>query len=675
MPAKSLDRLLSALESARYRFGPNTSGPILNLLRALDSARFHDPTSLIRFHEALLFLRAFPQGPAVLQATERILNHFHKKVGALREAGANLDTFDPLEVSGIAATQMEDALSFDVARWLVRRMPGQVEIAWENYEPGRELGTTGPRFMPLLEDDAYVEADTPWRRWLETAAGLQGDGERKYAVERQAALAAKRQMGIAAERRKSAAHGASRGFEAELTQPQRGERKRLRRLKGATAAWLIECFERLPLPEQQKAELYESLRVPLRWDLGNSPLSRTRNWRPVRKVFYHQGPLISRSQVLLAEELAKRPPSFTRLPLREGERVADMIREVMLVRYRELYGTTLADPRTVVRADLSGGILGGASEQGFVWGRGSAPSSKAPPPHLRGDESARGVSIYLWNLPPERRLPLRAYVAGFTLKNGVPINYIEAIGLCEWMEVGFNTFYTFRGGEAGWIYAQVLRCLCSWMGTTVVSVYPYQLGHDNEEAIESGAFWFYRKLGFRPGRPDLLKLVEREEKKIAADRQCGAGALARPSPYRTPARILKRLAAGHVFYELPGSEVGAWDRFSTRNIGLRVNRRMAQEFGGDAGRLREHSRRALERRLGLKVGGVSTSSWTPLEKAAFENFALVLADAPGLHAWTREEKEDLVRIIRAKAKPDEMPYLHLTQRHGPLRKALLKAGS
>ena len=256
-----------------------------------------------------------------------------------------------------------------------------------------------------------------------------------------------------------------------------------------------------------------------------------------------------------------------------------MIREVMLVRYRELYGTTLGDPQSVVRADVG-----------------------------------RGVTIYLWNLPPDRRLPLRAYVAGLTLKNGVPINYIEAIGLCEWMEVGFNTFYTFRGGEAGWIYAQALRCLCHRMGTTCVSVYPYQLGHENEEAIESGAFWFYRKLGFRPGRADLQKLAEREEQKIAAD-----------SKYRTPARTLKRLAAGHVFYELPGSEVGAWDRFSTRNIGLRVNRRMAREFGGDAGLIRERSRRALEKLL-----GVSTSSWTPLEKAAFENFALVLADVSGI---------------------------------------------
>jgi hypothetical protein len=197
------------------------------------------------------------------------------------------------------------------------------------------------------------------------------------------------------------------------------------------------------------------------------------------------------------------------------------------------------------------------------------------------------------------------------------------------------------------------------MGTTCVSVYPYQLGHDNDEAIESGAFWLYRKLGFRPGRADLQKLAEQEEKKIAADKK-----------YRTPARTLKRLAAGHVFYELPGSEVGAWDKFSTRNIGLRANKKMARDFGGDAVRMREHSSRALE-----KILGVSASSWTPLEKSAFENFALVLSQVAELRAWTREEKEDLVRIIRAKAKPGELLYLHLTQRHRRLRKALLRLGS
>src|SRR6202171_655619 len=274
MAANALDRHLTELEVFRYRFGRREAARVVKLLKRLDAARFPDSPSLIRFHEALLFLRAFPQGPAVVRVTERILNSFHKKVEALRKGGADMDDFDTFEVSGIAGTQMEDTLSFDVARWLIniRRMRGKVEIAWENYEPGRELGTTGPRFIPLLEDDAYVEADTPWRRWLEASAG-----------------------------------------------------------KKRVPAWLISRFEKLLLPPQQKAELYESLRVPLRWNLQNSVISRTRNWKPVRNVFYHSEPLISRAQVSLAAELARRPPRLTTLSRKQGEQVMDMIREVMLV--------------------------------------------------------------------------------------------------------------------------------------------------------------------------------------------------------------------------------------------------------------------------------------------------------------------------------------------------------
>ena len=248
----------------------------------------------------------------------------------------------------------------------------------------------------------------------------------------------------------------------------------------------MERFEQLPLSAQQKAELYESLRVPLCWNLGNSTVARTRNWKPVRSVFYHSEPLISRSQVSLAEELAKPPVQLKRLSRQQGDGIMDLIREVMLVRYRELYGTTLGDPRSVVRAQIG-----------------------------------RGMTIHLWNLPPDRRLPLRSYVAGLTLKNGVPINYIEAIGLCEWMEVGFNTFYTYRQGETAWIYAQALRCLCEFTGAKTISVYPYQIGQNNDEAIDSGAFWFYRKLGFRPGRAELQRLARTRRRKSPPIRSIG----------------------------------------------------------------------------------------------------------------------------------------------------------
>jgi len=606
MPKPSVTHLLEQLEQSKDRYGRGEASRAEKLLDALTRRRFADAESLIRFHEALLFLRAFPQGPGVVARTERILNDFYQRVADLRTQGADMSPFDVYEVLGIAGTAMEDTLNFDTVRWLARHIPRNVEIVWDGYDEDRALAATWLRFMPLVEEDGDVEANIPWRRWLDAA----------------------------------------RGRERELE-------------------WLVRRFEQLPCSPREKVEIYGSLRLPVRWRIENLALSRTRNRWPARSFYYHHEPLITRKQVSLERELARPAPKETliksgrsksrfldcaespvngqfccarndkvgvnqsfpalkKVPLAEGRRVIDKIQEVMLVRYRELYGTTLGDPRSVVRADVD-----------------------------------RGTVIYLWGLPPERRLPIRAYLAGFTVKNGVPINYIEAIGLCEWIEIGFNTFYTFRGGETAWIYAQVLRLLNHYMGAECISVYPYQIGDGNEEAIESGAFWFYRKLGFRPGREDLLRLCEREEQQIAT----------KPG-YKTPSRTLRQLAKAHAFYELPKAERGAWDRFSTRNIGLRVNRVIAREYSADIVRMRCTTTEKVARAL-----GVSISKWTNLEKQAFENWALVFSLIPDLARWTAREKANVLRIIHAKAAGDEMRYLRLTQRHGRLRGELLRLGS
>ena len=576
MPS-SLDALLADLESARNQFGRGTAGTIKTLLARISRHEFRDAKLLIRFHESLLFLRAFPQSSSLVPKIERLLNTFYNRVEAVRALGADMAVFDDFETSGIVGTTMQDTLNFEAARWLVGRIPRNVEIAWDEYQEERAWGMTWPRFVPLLEEDSVVEASIPWRRWLDAARGREQD-----------------------------------------------------------LAWLIRQFERLPFDgaaggERARAELYDSLRIPLRWKLENLKLSRTRNWQRPHKFFIHQEPLISRRQVSLAEEFARPRPRLTRLSRHEGETVMRWIREVMVVRYRELYGTTLGDPRSVRRAELG-----------------------------------RGVVMYFWNLPAARRLPLRAYVAGFTLKNGVPINYIEAIGLCEWIEVGFNTFYTFRQGETAWIYAQALRCLCALTGARVISVYPYQIGQENDEALDSGAFWFYRKLGFRSGNSELEELARREERKIAAEPK-----------YRTPRKILKRLAEAHVFYELPAEsrptsakKEGVWDAFSTRNLALRVNRRMAREFKGDAARIREASVREVGRALDLGV-----SRWAGAERRSLENWSLILALIPDLRRWSSEENRELVRIIRSQSAANEMQYLRFTRRHERLREELLRLGS
>jgi hypothetical protein len=577
MPSTSNEssRLLAELEAAKGRFGPGHESRITKLLTQLSHLPVDDPYELIRFHECLLFLRAFPCSPAQVKKVERLLNTFHDRVERICAAGADMSVFDDFDTSGIAGTTMQDTLSFDVARWLVQRIPRNVGIAWDeywqDYESERARGNTLPRFIPLLEEDADVEANIPWMRWS----------------------------------------AAARGRESAL-------------------AWLLKQFALLPLPGRQKSELYDSLRLPLRWKLQNLKLTRTRNWTHPRRWFFHGGPLIQRSEVSLAQELARPAPALKKLSLRDGEKVMDAIREVMVVRYRELYGTTLGDPHSVVRADLG-----------------------------------RGVVIHFWGLPSQRRLPLRAYLAGYTLKNGVPINYIEAIGLFDWMEVGFNTFYTYRQGETAWIYAQALRCIRALSGARCISIYPYQIGQNNDEAIESGAFWFYRKLGFRPGRSDLRKLCQREERRIAANKE-----------YRTTAPTLKRLAEAHMFYETLAQGEGnlqkacEWDTFSVRNIGLKINRRMGREFGGDSRRIREASAKFVARVL-----GISAARWTPEQKRALENWSLVLALIPDLGGWRTEEKRAVVDVIRAKVGRDEMSYLREMQRHSRLRSALLSFGS
>ncbi|MEW6207003.1 MAG: hypothetical protein AB1631_01450, partial [Acidobacteriota bacterium] len=355
---------------------------------------------------------------------------------------------------------------------------------------------------------------------------------------------------------------------------------------------------------------------------GESTSSRTNNRRRPGKIFYHTGKLIQRREVSLRAEIDSPPVELEKLSASEGREILDLVRETTTVRYRELYGITHGDARRVARAELG-----------------------------------RGVEMFVWGLAPERRLPLRAYHAGFTLKNGVPINYIEGITLFERTEVGFNTFYTYREGESAWVYVRALKLLNQVAGVTAFSIDPYQLGHNNDEAIDSGAFWFYRKLGFRSTDPRLRNLTEREEKKIAAI-----------SGYRTPARALRRLATAPAIYEHQGK--GEWDRFQVRNLGLAVQRRMADEFDGDASRMRVEVMARVARALGFQETDLNIS-----ERAAFENLSFALALIPDLETWSEEEKRAAARIIRAKAGEDESIYARLLQGHVRLRAAMIEIGS
>jgi len=556
-------RLPAELEELKRRFGI-TPRQLEQKLRAVDECEIDDAESLIRLHETLLFLRAYPLSPRVLNQVEKILKSFGQRVSHLRESGADLTPLDEVEVSGIAGTSVTSNFSHQIVRWLVAKYPSQVSIDWDWFEEDDRFGATMPRFLPLLEEDAMVEAHVPYRVWLRAAKGRRTD-----------------------------------------------------------LGWIIERLESLKISHQAKAELYDSLKLHVIWKFGVRA-SRTQMKLPARKIFFHRAPLIQRREVSLVKELASSPIPIERLSRAVGERILDLARETSAVRYHELHGFTYGDSRRVLKA-----VLG------------------------------RGTEAFVLGVPPENRLPLRAYHAALILKNGVPVAYFEGLSIFERLESGFNLYYTFREGETGWLFGRVLRLMRQLLGVTVFSIDPYQAGHENEEGIESGAFWFYRKLGFRPVRPELMKLTLTEEQKIAAH-----------GGYQTPARTLRKLAAGHLLFEMPGASVGAWDRFQIRNVGLAVQRRMALEFAGDAQEIRADSTGFIKRALDL-----DTRRWSKPELRIFESFSLVLAMVPGITRWNATEKQLAARVISAKARGNEALYLRLMQGHAWMRAALIGFGS
>lgn len=471
MPRDNTTELLNQLDELKNQFTPAASHSIEQLLEQLSRKKLNDTDLLVRYHEILLFLRAYPQTASIVASTERELKGFANRVSYLVKKEIDISPLQHPEVSGITGTSVTDTFGFYIVRWLQQRYSSQVSIDWDWFEDENRLAETWPRFMPLLEEDAWIEANVPYREWL--AAARKGRSE---------------------------------------------------------LAWLIERFNELAKPDQERAEIYDSQQIYVCWR-PRFNVSRTGMRMPIRTLFYHNGPLIQRREIDLRKELAAPSPRLQRLSPEQGEKALDMARAASTIRYRELYGFTHGDPKHVYRAELG-----------------------------------RGVELFLAGLSPEKRLPLRACHAAMIYKNGVPVGYFEGLSLFERMESGFNLYYTFRDGETAWLYARILNVFHHFTGVRSFSLDPYQIGFENEEGIASGAFWFYRKLGFRPTRRDVLQLALREEEKIRTRKG-----------YRTTAATLRKLATSPMIFELDDERQGDWDSFQIRKIGFKVQRGLSAE--------------------------------------------------------------------------------------------------
>lgn len=522
-------RTLSALERARNRFGGSNARAKLALLARLDRARLRGAREVARLHEALCFIRAYPDEARVLGRVERMLTRFARR----RDLRAHRDA---LENSGITGTSIRYPFFWPTACWLARRWPRR--LALDRLDRDADAGIA--KALPLLAGPAAA-------LWLK--------GRRPG------------------------------GFIAL---------DRLRRRGVTDAVQFIRLVETLPGDSFTREAFYDAIEPVLELFPGSGTPTRTLAAHAAGRIAWQRAPL-DRSRPDLRTEIRRPPRSVREVSRTEGERLIDLARAAMVTRSRDLDAFAYGDPRDVRIADDGGGL-----------------------------------AFSLNGVVPERRALITSTYGVLTLRNGVPIGYIELDVTGRFADIAYNTFPTFRGGEAARVLARALAMTRHVFGAETFGIDSYQLGKGNDEAIESGAWWFYYKLGFRPRTPEARRMARRELSRWRRNRS-----------YRSSETMLRKLSEWGLFFDLDPS--------------VRRNAPPLAE-------------------IGLRAACMSSSA-VPAPFARIGRIApdwgSLIQTLPGIERWTRREVRALADMLRAKTGGRESEYVHLFNAHPKLGRALL----
>ena len=269
-----------------------------------------------------------------------------------------------------------------------------------------------------------------------------------------------------------------------------------------------------------------------------------------------------------------------------------------------------------------------------------------------------GASIAVFGLLPPHRFPLECTMGYLILSNGVPIGYGGASIVFRQINTGINLFDEYRGSEAAFLWTQVMRVYHSLTGCTRFIANSYQFGSDNTEALKSGAFWFYYRLGYRPVDAEVRRLARRESARMQ-----------RKKKYRSDISTLRRLASCDMHLTLAGARQSeffdeAW---------LVTSSMLASEvLAASGGKTREASADAVADQLARDIGIRDLRTWSAAERSAFRRMAPIAAAANPAH-WPSEAKRSMRKLLRAKGADAELGYAGLLCRQDNFLKSLRKA--
>lgn len=549
----SASSLLARLEKIRDHFGGSAAAQKLELLDALAGRSLPDASRIARLHDALTFLRAYPDDADVLDRVEAMLGSFADRADLRRHRRGLVD-------SGIAGTELRSEFYWPTALWLAERWPDRLSVDWRGFENASQLVGLLHLLVPYSETPGLDGFDYSAEEWS----------------------------------------------------------GRLKGPKETDAEFLVKRFRAMRADSFGRETLYDQLDIPIRLSPGPGTPSRTKAKVPSR-IHFQTRPL-DRTRPDVGRAVRTPPRSVRPLSRREGRRLVDLAREAMVTRSRDLDAFAYADPGTVRMVDC-------------------------------GD----GLQFACMGTHPERRLLFEAVHGFLTLKNGVPIGYVLLSALFRSVEVAYNVFDTYRGGEASRVYGHVLAMAGQLFRAETFAVNPYQLGYDNEEGLKSGAWWFYYKLGFRPDDPRVKRLVRRE-----------LAHLKKAPRHRSSVASLEKLSSEYLFLDLAGRNEASIGRIDLGTVGLGISRYLARRFGAD----RERGIRICAEEAAALVGLRSFRRIPRGERIAWDRWAPLICMIPGIRRWSAKERRDLGLVVRAKGGIYESDFVLRFDRHAKLGRAV-----
>lgn len=369
--------------------------------------------------------------------------------------------------------------------------------------------------------------------------------------------------------------------------------------------WVVGAMSARGVDQKTADANWNEAEAPVLWNLSGSRFSTTRNALAGAPIVLRQA--MRRPPADPVARIFEPMQAIELLPRAPAQKVIELAQTALAARCREVVAITYPNPDEVHWCDLGA-----------------------------------GVNLAIIGVAPRYRLNLESNTGYLLLSNGVPIGYGGVTPFYRQANTGINIFDPFRGSEAAFLWMEMLRAFHSVYGSRRFVINGYQFGEGNSEAIGSGAYWFYYRLGFRPEDAAQRKLAAKE-----------AARLAKPGAAPSGKATLRALAKGDLILEAP--DFDSRDALDETLL-VKASEAAMKVFSSAPAHARGEAEDLIAEKTAKALGVSSMSDWPREEQRSFARLAPIVSAVEGAENWPPAEKRAVVEMLRCKGRPQERDF-------------------